>query len=329
MKCVGVLNCSLLIKVFAPFIFLTACFKKFDQPRNVDPSVSLISDTPDGVLYPLLRSFGLRVNSAKKELLFPPPVGARKNVVSTESTSVSLSADSTSVFEKLTPLFTMGVESRVEFSKLKSTTVELADLLSPSFQIAVDSEFRFQDSNVRIAPGAALLALISATHKEIEVPMLNMGDVASFLAHSSLFQSFGELLAASKSPYSNVKERNVGFAVGDFLVVREGSKLRHLALWLDHDLYFDAQSFGQSVLFRIATFEQLVQELSLRSDVDVRTLSFNAVRRIVPWTELAKSYRRHTGDALRIGYIRMAEDASGRSIPVNSEGLEVRRRRPE
>jgi hypothetical protein len=206
-----------------------------------------------------------------------------------------------------------------------NSAVDLSHLLPPSFQVAINSEFRFQTSEARNLASEALMALIAASGREVIFKVTEPNALSDFLSDRACFKLFGELLGNSKSPRSSVQERNSGFGVGDILVVREGAKLRHMAIWLDQDLYFEAQSFGQSVFFRVATFNQLVQELVLRSEVDTSIMSFLALRRKLPWADVAKRYRNQTNKAARLGLIRLAEDEKGQSFVAGSEGIDVKR----
>lgn len=314
--------------IFLVCVLWPACIKK-QETR----AISDVQSTPDIKSFqthslPLFKSFGLSVSSRPRQLQLPPPAGARKNAVSFSFTEVTFSAPSAEVYESLKPLYAMSTESGVKFSRMNEEA-RLIDLLPPAFQVASGSEFDFQSSRTRVFASSVLMALVAATAREIEFKSSDAEDLSGFLADRSCFKPFGELLGTSKTSRSSVKERNAGFGVGDLLVVRDGPKLRHVAIWLDQDLYFEAQSFGQSVLFRVATFEQLVQELALRSEIEVSTLSFVALRRTVPWAEIAKKYRRRSRSAPQIGLIRLSENEKGQSLVVGSEGLRLKQHRPE
>ena len=317
-----------MIKILLMCVLFSACIKKRDalSVAELDSNTTPQSTQPQEL--PLLRCFGLNPSLRTKEMHLPPPEGARKNAVSFTFTQVSLSATSSEIFDFLKPLFAMSSESRVKFSKTHAA-VELTHLLPPAFQVAINNEFRFQTTGARVFAPDALMALVASSGREIELKQTETDKLNDFLANRNHFRPFGELLGSSKSPRSSAQERNAGFGVGDILVVREGSKLRHIAIWLDQDLYLDAQSFGQSVFFRVATFEQLAQELALRSDAELRSLSFLALRRFLPWAEIAKNFRKQMSSATRLGLIRMSENENGLSFVKSAVGVEVKLHQPD
>lgn len=320
-------SCNVAIALLS-CLLMSACFKNKEHTQAAELKSYIGSEASSGYGLPLLKSFGLNVIARTKELQLPPPAGARKNAVSFAFTAVSLSAPSADVFEFLKPLFAISAESRVDFTKTLQHA-SLIHLLPPAFQVAVDNEFIVQNPGARVYAPNALMSLVAASEKELTLKATEPDAVSDFLSDRTCFRSFGELLNVSKLPSSNVKERNAGFAVGDFLVVSEGSKLRHLAIWLDQDLYFEAHSFGQTLLFRLATFEQLIQELALRSEVDLRTLKFSALRRTQPWSEIARLYRSRTSQAAQLGSVRLKENQHGQSQISAVQGLNVRQRLPE
>lgn len=104
----------------------------------------------------------------------------------------------------------------------------------------------------------------------------------------------GEIPASSKIASADKRERNSGLSIGDVLIITDpdlASGIRHAALWLDHDVYFEALPVGDSIVFRIGTYAQLIEELARRVSVDVRQLRMKIVRRGVVWSDVATRIR--------------------------------------
>lgn len=309
-------------------VSLSACFRSADEIRTQVQGSTERAVAQDVRLYPVISSFNVSVQTESLNVKLPPPPGALKNAVGTQTVKLTLTSSGMEIFEKLKPLYGFGVVSRGRFEKF-TQPLSLVDLFPPAFQAVVNSEFKFDDASVRISSSEALLALMTATAKELRFHSLTREQLSGFLFNRKSYKSFGELSESVKMPQASSKERNTGFAVGDLLAVLEGSRVRHLALWIDHDLYFEAQTFSQSVLFRLATYEQLFQELALRSEVDVRSLRFTALRRVVTWPVLAEAYRDVADKAALRGLAVLGEDAMGRSRVTSARNLEVKLHLPE
>jgi hypothetical protein len=199
---------------------------------------------------------------------------------------------------------------------------ELKDFLSPALQAGVNHEIRFANAAVKLSSTDALLSLLMSDGRSVRFLSFPDDALTALLLDGASFRSVGELLPSVKAIQSSRRERNSGFAVGDFLVVTEDGVLKHTALWLDHDVYFEALPFGRSVLFRLASYSQVLSELSLRSSVEIQGMRMMGLRRLAGWNELAQRVKGIKGLA-QIAAGEVNQDARGRGVFVSTSEYSV------
>jgi hypothetical protein len=309
--------------VFACCMLLACTREKSRASESLKNRVS--AETSESVLLlPLLESFGVRANARVRELALPMPTGKTQNAVSLRCLEVELSSPSPADLQKLVPLYSGLAASRVNFSE-SGKGYFISDLLSPAAQAALNNEFQFDSKASKISSAEALFSVLLSDGRSLRFFSYADAQLDGVLLGGQSFSSLGEVLLSRKNSDAHIRERNSGFAVGDLLVFHKDGKIEHVAVWLDHDLYFEALVFARSVLFRLATWSQLTEELALRNHDDVHQLKVSALRRVGAWSETASRVRKFKGQKLTAD-VELGLDTRGRGRVTSSSGVSIRPR---
>jgi hypothetical protein len=110
--------------------------------------------------------------------------------------------------------------------------------------------------------------------------------------------------------------------VGDVLVFQVDGRVKHSAVWIDHDLYLEALVFARSVLFRLSSWSQLIEELALRNNDDLRKMKATALRRMGSWSETVSRIRKFRAQSVGAD-ILLGLDSRGRGRVTSASGVAV------
>lgn len=303
------------------FVFLISCLNKKPKSGTELRSVTVRNRSPEGLDLPLLKSFGFNAQVKFRELSVPLPDGNDQSAVTLGCLEILMNGRFQPDAQKLLPLYAAVAQSQSRFLGT-NPNAELLDLLSPAVQAGLNNEFRFENVSAQLSSSDALFAALMSDARAIQFTAFSQSELQSLLTTGVAFRAVGEFLDSVKPARASRRDRNSGLAVGDLLLVLENGLLKHTALWLDHDVYFEAVPFGRSVLFRLASYEQLLEELSLRSNLDVRSMKLIAVRRAVSWGEVVNRMKVMKEPTI-LGRAELALDSKGRGLVSATSGLRV------
>ncbi|MEY3901283.1 MAG: hypothetical protein RL189_589 [Pseudomonadota bacterium] len=315
--------CGALVCVFLLSAFLPACVKKSDRAKGELRSIT-VRGKPDASLeLVLLKSFGVSSEILKVDYSLS---GASEStdgsgIFGFSGLSVELKSPDVETVRKLLPLYAQNAASRVNFQS--NPTFAVSDLMPPAVQAVSGRELKLNQSGLNFSSAEALLSVMLAESAQLRFISHDKANIANLFGDGLSFKSVGEIPDFSKPVAADKRERNSGFAVGDVLIFSDKSspsELLHAAVWVDHDVYFEALPVGQSLVFRFASYAQLMQELSTRLRTDVRLLKMLIVRKNVSWSEVAGRVRQFR-DQKVAGTAQLVTDPAGRARASALEGL--------
>jgi len=296
-----------------------ACFIIKPPIKDELRSVAARSGIDEPLDLPVLKSFGFSSAVVQRELSVPLPEGGVQTAVSLGCLGIEIQGKFADEAEKLLPLYSSAIESKVIFSRTFGS-YEFSDFLAPSVQATLNSEFRFQNKSAKLSSTDALFAVLASDGRTVRFNSTTDSNLQGLLTDGVNFRVVGDLLSSTQRPQAKKRERNSGFAVGDLLVIKEGGFLKHTALWLDHDILFEALPFGNSVLFRFSSYWQLVEELALRSPVEVQKMRFSNVRKVSSWPETVNRLRAMK-EQVSLGVVYLSLDKRGRGLVTSTQGV--------
>ncbi|MEN9825171.1 MAG: hypothetical protein RI953_916 [Pseudomonadota bacterium] len=304
---------------------LIACVNKNSREKGNLKSITVRS-TIDSTLEPvLLKSFGIETQVKTGKLFFASAgVGDESGSpgYNVGTLSVGMSATPESVFRKILPLYGQLAQSRVKFQAAPVSYL-LSDLLSPSLQAASQRRLRLNDSGINLTSVDALFSLMLSDDNQLRIVCNDSANMSNLLLDGQSFKTIGEIPGFSQPVTASRRERNSGFSVGDLLVFTEKSsstEVKHVALWLDHDVYFEALPLSGTVVFRIASYAQILEDLAPRVPFDVRQLRMTIVRKHVSWNDIGsrlKAFKQQKNPASA----QLIYDAAGRAVASALQGM--------
>jgi hypothetical protein len=242
---------------------------------------------------PLLKSFGVQSSSESLDL-FLRQQGTSENPTAPGyqfgGLSIALTQFDEAAIRQLLPLYGQISSSKVNFAK-SGNSFFLTDLLSPAIQALVWKFVRFNDSAIQLKSHEALLSVLISDGTQVRFSNHEAEPFLNFLFDGRAFKTAGEIILASQSSAASRWERNSGFSVGDLLIFTGKNAPRqvlHAALWLDHDVYFEVVPASGKFVFRIASFAQILEELTPRMPFEVSQLRLSILRRNASWVDIAK-----------------------------------------
>jgi hypothetical protein len=302
-----------------------ACVNKKNREKGELRSISVLSRTEGDLDLLLLKSMGFTSDVRIVQMM----TGSRVASAGRETAGFNfyglnavVNAANEDAFRKVIPLYGQLAASKVKFSPA-AAQLNLSDLMSPAVQAVTGRELRLNDSELNMSSSDALLSVMLAESAQIRFTVQNSANLGNLFLDGLSFKSVGEIPASSKSPSSGKRERNSGFSIGDVLVVfdrNSDSGILHTALWIDHDVYFEAIPLADSIVFRFASYAQVMEELARRVSVDVRQLRMKIVRRAVAWPEIAQRVTQFK-EQKTAGSSLIAQDSAGRGQPSSIQGL--------
>ncbi|MFZ9519272.1 MAG: hypothetical protein ACO3A4_02240 [Silvanigrellaceae bacterium] len=307
-------------------IFLPmACVQQKNREKGNLKSITVRSN-PDSSLEPvLLKSFGIDTQTKSGKLFFGSArFGEEGNApgYNIGSLTIGMSVAAESVYRKILPLYSQVSQSRVKFQSAPAAQ-SLSDLLSPAIQAAVRRQLRLNDSSISLTAADALFSLLVSDDNQIRIVSNDNSNMNNLLLDGQSFKTIGEIPSFSQSVSASRRERNSGFSVGDLLVFQDKSssaELRHVALWVDHDVYFEALPLSGSIVFRIASYAQILEDLAPRVPFDVRQLRMTIVRKQVSWADIGirfKSFKQQKAPASA----QLIYDSNGRAVASALQGM--------
>ncbi|MBM3382232.1 MAG: hypothetical protein FJY29_07310 [Betaproteobacteria bacterium] len=317
------LRVGALVLALMAFLLLSCVRDKPRQPQGAVQS-TVSNDTVDTPTFPLLESFGIRVQASLRDLALPMPTGKTQNAVSLRCLQVTLSASSPAELQRLVSLYSSGSSSRVSFSQAEQN-YQLSDLFSPSVQAVLNHEFQFDSKAAKLSSVEALFAVLLSDGRNLRFVSYADTQLEDFLSNRQVFKLVGAVPFSRSSSAAQSRERNSGFAVGDLVVFQADDRVEHVALWIDHDLYFEALVFARSVLFRLASWTQLTEELALRKQDDVRRFRVSALRRLGAWSETMTRLRKFKSQT-NAAEVVLGLDSRGRGRVTSASGALVKPR---
>ncbi len=306
-------------------IFGHGCVNKKNREKGELRSITVLSKNTSAVDLLLLKSMGfspdIRFISMKSAVQLQG--GASEGLgVHISGLQVSVRGGAEDSFRKVAPLYSHAASTAVRFAAVQSQ-LQLSDFLSPAAQALVGRELKLNDSSLRMSSADALLSLLMADAAQLKFNVHDPGNLTNLFLDGLSFKSVGEIPASSKIANADKRERNSGLSIGDVLIITDpdlASGIRHAALWLDHDVYFEAVPVGDSIVFRIGTYAQLIEELARRVSVDVRQLRMKFVRRGVVWSDIGTRIRQFK-EQKNAGSCAIVQDPAGRGVASALQGL--------
>ena len=305
--------------------FIFACVNKKNREKGELRSISVLSRNEGELDLLLLKSMGFKadvrvvqMNSASR-----PASGSSETVgFNFYGLNAAVNAPNEDAFRKVIPLYAQMSSTKFRYSS-SSPQLNISDLMSPAVQAVTGRELRLNDSSQRLSSVDALLSVMLADAAQIRFASQNAANTANLFLDGLSFKTVGEIPASSKPVSAAKRERNSGFSIGDVLVFSDrGSDtgLVHAALWIDHDVYFEAVPLADSVVFRFASYAQVMEEMARRVAVDVRQLQMKIVRRAVAWSEVGQRVLQFK-EQKTAGSSLIASDPAGRGQPASLQGL--------
>ncbi|NBO38181.1 hypothetical protein EBU99_06330 [bacterium] len=310
-------------------VTMLSCLKKNSKVNGELRSVTVRSRVDDSLELLLLKSLGINTTVRQIDLMVPLPSGANQAVLSVGGLEIQSEPAAAESIRKVLPLYSQVSVSRVNFSAA-TRGFPFLELFPPPVQVVLGKELRFASASAKMSSADALLSLLTSDAKQIRFIANAPQNVNIVLLDGVSFRTVGEFPASSKPANGNRRERNSGLAIGDLLVLSEpdGGVVKHAALWIDHDIYLEALPFGNALLFRFASYSQMLQELALRITTDARQLKFTAVRKAMRWTEIATRMRGFK-DQTAMGQILIEADPQGRAVVTSAQGISLKSRQRE
>lgn len=312
-------NAALPALVLIVFVSLSACFNNKPPMKGDLRSVAVRSRNDESLDLPILKSFGFSSVVIQRELAVPLPEGGVQTAVSLGCLDIAIRGKFAGEAEKLLPLYSSATQSKVIFSDTVES-YDFSDFLAPAIQATLNSEFRFQNKSAKLTSTDALFSVLASDGRIVRFSSTKDANLQSLLTDGLNFRVVGDLQTSIQRPQASQRERNSGFAVGDLLVITEGGSLKHTALWLDHDLLFEALPFGNSVLFRLSSYSQLVEELALRSTGDLQKMHISNVRKVSSWPETVNRLRA-MNEQVSHGVVYLLLDKRGRGLVTSTQGV--------
>ncbi|NBW81458.1 hypothetical protein EBR21_06860 [bacterium] len=275
---------------------LISCVKKNSREKGNLKSITVRASVDASLDPVMLKSFGIDTQLKTGKLYFASTGIGDENGTpgyNVGTLSIGMTAPSDGSFRKILPLYSQLAQSRVKFQSAPSA-FSLPDLLSPSLQAALRRRLRLNDSGINLTSADALFSLLLSDDNQLRIVCNDNANMSNLLLDGLSFKTIGEIPGFSQSVTANKRERNSGFSVGDLLVFSDkstSSELKHVALWLDHDVYYEALPLAGSVVFRIASYAQILEDLAPRLPFDVRQLRMTIVRKHVSWGEIGNRLR--------------------------------------
>jgi len=306
-------------------IFSHGCVNKKNREKGELRSITVLSKNTSAVDLLLLKSMGF---SPEVRLISMKSAGQLNEGASEvlgahiSGLQVSVRGGAEDSFRKISPLYSHSASTAVRFASVQSQ-LQLSDFSSPAAQALVGRELKLNDSSLRLSSADALLSVLLADAAQIKFNVHDPGNLTNLFLDGLSFKSVGEIPASSKIASADKRERNSGLSIGDVLIITDpdlASGIRHAALWLDHDVYFEALPVGDSIVFRIGTYAQLIEELARRVSVDVRQLRMKIVRRGVVWSDVATRIRQFK-EQKNAGSCTIVQDSAGRGVASALQGL--------
>jgi predicted transcriptional regulator len=318
-----VLFCGVLVSVFSFSAFLPACVKKSDRAKGELRSIT-VRGKPDASLeLVLLKSFGISSEILKINYsVSGASASADGGVFGFSGLSVELKSPDPQTVRNLLPLYAQSAASRVNFQS-NAGIFSVSDLMSPAVQAVIGRELKLNQSGLNFSSAEALLSVLLSDSAQLRFVSHDKSNISNLFGDGLSFKSVGEIPDFSKPVAADKRERNSGFAVGDMLIISDKSspsELLHAAVWVDHDVYFEVLPMAQSLVFRFASYAQLMQELSSRLRTDVRLLKMLIVRKNVSWSEVAGRVRQFRDQKIA-GTGQLISDPAGRARASALEGL--------
>lgn len=313
-----------LLCVFLMSAFLPACVKKSDRAKGELRSITVRGKTDASLELVLLKSFGIssEILEFDYSVSGDSDAAAGSGLFGISGLSVGLKSPDAQTVRKLLPLYAQNAASRVNFQS-SANVFSVSDLMSPAVQAVIGRELKLNQSGVNFSSAEALLSVLLADSAQLRFVTHDKTNIANLFADGLSFKSVGEIPDFSKPVAADKRERNSGFAVGDLLLFSEKnspSDLLHAAVWIDHDVYLEALPVAQSIVFRFASYAQLMQELSTRLRTDVRRLKMMIVRKNVSWSEVVGRVRQFR-DQKVAATAQLVSDPAGRVRASALEGL--------
>jgi hypothetical protein len=325
-KVLSSLHCG--ISVFSAFfsvLFLSGCVDKKNREKGELRSISVLSRNDAGAELLLLKSMGFGTDVRVVQMNTP----SRSTAADSETVgfnfyalSAAVSAAGEDAFRKIIPLYAQASASKLRLPA-QGNQLKFSDLMSPAVQAVTGRELRFNDASLNLTSPEALLAVLLAEASQLRFVAHSRTNVNNLFLDGLSFRTVGEIPASSKPANAGRRERNSGFSVGDVVVFTDRSsesELIHAALWVDHDVYFEAVPLADSIVFRISSYSQVMEELARRVATDVLQLQMKIVRRAVAWPDVVLRVSQFK-DQKPAGTLLIASDAAGRGQPASLQGL--------
>lgn len=301
-----------------------SCVNKKSREKGELRSIGVLTKADASVELLLLKSFGIQSYIQPRTYSVPGASSGQTGTsgINFSGLSIDLQAAPESVVRQILPLYSQVAQSKVRFNSGNSSFI-LSDLMSPAVQAVAGRELRLNEAGTGLTSADAILSLLTSDGSLLRFTSQSAANVANLFLDGVTFKTVGEIPSFSKPVGANSRERNSGFAVGDLLIFSDKdspSDVKHLALWLDYDVYFEALPLEQSIVFRFASYAQVLQELTIRSQSDVRQLRMTIVRKGVSWNDVLariKQFREQKAMATA----KIISDALGRGVASSLEGF--------
>jgi hypothetical protein len=148
----------------------------------------------------------------------------------------------------------------------------LSEFLPPLIQSLLGQKFEAEEVTRKMANGTDVKASVLANcwgtmYEVLRESQSPKGVFSVFYAHDDVMKSFlfdstysRVIKSYTKDPddFNDRKRRNKDLMPGDVVVVGQ-DYIYHVAIYLDHDLFFEKSGSGDKTIFRITTFDLLAK----------------------------------------------------------------------